>query len=484
VKNRKQNSVKTPVKQGGGAEPPEPNKINASTSYDFKGKNLTPYGGLLPVATLLEKLEFEALVEELLTVKRIPRAMGVAKFFLTIILGIYVGFARLNQLQYIARDPLLTGVLGVAKVPPQSTLWRFLASLHLVVSCQLLQLQNRLRERVWSAANVQLTSATLDTDTTVHTLYGKQMGGRKSYNPKNKGKNSYQPMLTFLAETREFVTGQLRKGDRPTGKQIADHLAEAFAAIPKTVTTFFARADSGFYCWEAIEAYVRFHCRFVVVARKTSRLLAELAAAEWKPSPNTDADAECEFSYQPDGWKQEFRYVALRYDKAEQPEEEEPVEQYQLFSNGAVTYRVFVTNFDKEPIDFITGFYRGRASAENLIKESNNDAGLAAHPSKRFDTNSIHFQLAMLAYNLNCWLLLMQRGEQETVETLKHTTMATARLRFLFVAAKIWKHAGQVGISYSDQYQEQGLMNRLMSRLRAIAAPRMGIRPVVAVALE
>jgi len=220
------------------------------------------------------------------------------------------------------------------------------------------------------------------------------------------------------------------------------------------------------------------------VARKTSRLLAELAAAEWKPSPNTDADAECEFSYQPDGWKQEFRYVALRYDKAEQPEEEEPVEQYQLFSNGAVTYRVFVTNFDKEPIDFITGFYRGRASAENLIKESNNDAGLAAHPSKRFDTNSIHFQLAMLAYNLNCWLLLMQRGEQETVETLKHTTMATARLRFLFVAAKIWKHAGQVGISYSDQYQEQGLMNRLMSRLRAIAAPRMGIRPVVAVALE
>ena len=157
MKNRKQNSVKTPVKQGGGAKPPEPNKINASTPYDFKAKNLTPYGGLLPVATLLEKLEFEALVKEMLTVNRIPRAMGVAKFFLTIILGIYVGFARLNQLQYIARDPLLTGVLGVAKVPPQSTLWRFLASLHLVVSRQLLQLQRKLRERVWSAANVQLT---------------------------------------------------------------------------------------------------------------------------------------------------------------------------------------------------------------------------------------------------------------------------------------------------------------------------------------
>ena len=77
----------------------------------------------------------------------------------------------------------------------------------------------------------------------------------------------------------------------------------------------------------------------------------------------------------------------------------------------------------------------------------------------------------------------MQRAEDETVETLKHTTMATARLRFLFVAAKIWKHAGRVGISYSDQYQEQGLMNRLMSRLRAIMPPRAGIGPI-AVALE
>jgi hypothetical protein len=56
-----------------------------------------------------------------------------------------------------------------------------------------------MRRRVWEAANVKLKTATLDTDTTVHTLYGNQMGGRKSYNPKNKGKKSYQPILTFLA---------------------------------------------------------------------------------------------------------------------------------------------------------------------------------------------------------------------------------------------------------------------------------------------
>src|SRR5947209_5441516 len=185
--------------------------------------------------------------------------------------------------RYVAQDPMLTGILQLGTLPPQCTFWRFLTSLPVTVAEQLLKLQRKLRERVWAAANVRLKSITIDTDTTVHTLYGKQMGARKSYNPKNKGKKSYQPILTFLAETREFLAGQLRNGDRPTGKQIADHLAEVFRAIPDMVAAAarFARADSGFYCWEAIEAYLRWKCQFVVVARKTARLLEELRKAEW-----------------------------------------------------------------------------------------------------------------------------------------------------------------------------------------------------------
>ena len=499
MKNRKQNSVKTPVTQAGGEKPPEANKINASTHYDFDGKNLTPYGGLLPVITMLEKLGFPSLVEELLTMKRATRVMSGSRFVLAIVLGIYVGFARLSHLRFIARDPLLTGILEVAAIPAQSTLWRFLAALHISVSRQLLKLQQKLRERVWAAANVRLKTITVDTDTTVHTLYGNQMGARKSYNPKNKGKKSYQPILTFLAETKEYVSGQLRNGDRPTGKQIADHLREVFQSIPETAATLRARADSGFYCWEAIEAYVRWKCRFVVVARKTARLVAELRKADWKPSPETNADAQCEFRYRPDGWESEFRFVALRYDEDEEeaaaaaekkrkrkkkPGKQEPAEQYQLFQCGKVKYRVFVTNIEDQPVAEVTEFYSGRASAENLIKEANNDAGLAAHPSGRFDMNANHFQMTMLAYNLNCWLLLFQRNEEESAATLKHTMLATSRLRFLFVAAKIWRHSGRTGISYGDHYEEKGLFNRLMNRLRGIVLPGRGFAPVIGVALE
>jgi hypothetical protein len=476
VTNRKQHNSERRAKQAQNDLPSHPNKIGASTPFDFSGKNLTPYGGLLPVATMLERLGFKELVEQTLTIARVPRVMVAYQFILAMVLAIYIGFSRLNHLRFVAFDPILTGIIEISHLPPQCTFWRFLMSLHAGIERQILSIQRQMRERVWAAANIQLISVTLDTDTTVHTLHGKQMGGRKSYNPKNKGKKSYQPILTFIAETREYVTGELRSGDRPTGKQIARHIKEAVQALPSAVVSIFARADAGFYCWEAVRAYEKEKCRFIMVARKTSRLVEELNAAQWKPSPNTDADEQCEFFYQPKGWEKEYRFFALRYEK--DPEEPEEVEQYQLFETRSYRYRVFVTNMD-DPIDELVWFYNQRAGAENLIKESNNDAGLAAHPSNRFVANQNHFQLAMLAFNLNCWLLLFNRESTETAISLKHTTLATARLRFLFIAAKIWCHSGRTGVSFSRHYKEKGLFSRLMERLRKITLSGNKFIPVI-----
>ena len=197
VINRKKDIDKTSTKQGAEAVTSEPNKILASTPFDFQGKNLTAYGGLLPVATMLERLQFQQLVEETLTVKRVPRAMSMYQFVLAMVLAAYVGFSRLYHLRFIAREPMLTGILKILRLPPQCTFWRFLASLHLGIARQLLTVQRHMRERVWQAAHVGLTAVTLDTDTTVHTLFGNQMGGRKGYNPKNKGRRVFNPSSRF-----------------------------------------------------------------------------------------------------------------------------------------------------------------------------------------------------------------------------------------------------------------------------------------------
>jgi len=229
VNNSEQDSEKRRIPQGAQKIIPQLNKIGASTPYDFDGKNLTAYGGLLPVATMLEKLGFQSLVETTLKVKRLPRVMSVYQFVLGMVLAVYVGFSRLNHVRFLLREPMLTGILQVGQLPPQCTFWRFLASLHLQVAQQLLQVQREMRQRVWDAAHVRLTEVTLDTDTTVHTVYGQQMGARKGYNPRHKGKKSFQPILTFIAETQEYLGGELRHGDRPSGEQIARHLASVIA---------------------------------------------------------------------------------------------------------------------------------------------------------------------------------------------------------------------------------------------------------------
>lgn len=251
VKRRRRHIEKRSAKQGAGAVIPGPNKIGAATPYDFAAKNLTAYGGLLPVATMLEKLGFQQLVEETLTVKRATRVTTMYQFVLAMAMAAYVGFSRLHHPRFPEREPMPTGILSVFRLPPQCTFWRFPASLHLNVARQLVDVRRRMRERVWTAANGQLAAVTLDTGTTVHTLFGNQMGARKGYNPKNKGKKSYQPILTFPAETREYIGGELRNGDRPAGAQIARHLESVRASLPPAVNTVYARADSGFYRCEA-----------------------------------------------------------------------------------------------------------------------------------------------------------------------------------------------------------------------------------------
>jgi len=102
VRNANQSKRRKLVNQGVLEDIPEPNTIGASTPFDFDARNLSDYDGLLPVATMLEKLGFLQLVEESLTVMRKTRSMPIFGFILGKVLGCYVGFSRLNRLRFLA----------------------------------------------------------------------------------------------------------------------------------------------------------------------------------------------------------------------------------------------------------------------------------------------------------------------------------------------------------------------------------------------
>ena len=127
----------------------------------------------------------------------------------------------------------------------------------------------------------------------------------------------------------------------------------------------------------------------------------------------------------------------------------------------------------------MVAFYNKRAAVENLIKESNNDIGLKAHPSGQWAMNANHFRLSMIAYNLSCWLELFERDESLTVPELKHRTVATTRFRLVYLAAKITRHGGHTEIRFGSQYPKRDRFDQLIARLRSIEPKMDGFIPVV-----
>jgi hypothetical protein len=446
--------------QGAARDREEATRITGSTPYEFGARGLTPYGGLLPLVRLLERLEFAKLIEERLTIKRQPVAMSVCEFVLAMVIALYIGFDRLSHMAFLARDAVITGILGVKELPVQSTFWRFLNSLKMHNVRQWEQIHAVLLQRVWQAAGLRRRTITIDTDTTVNTVYGRQVGARKSYNPKNRGKRSYQPILSFIAETGEFIFGNQRNGDKPSGEEVARHLQGVFAAIPSGVERVRTRQDAGFYSWEAVAVNEEHGAEYIIVAQKTQALQRKLEEVGWRWDRQAGAEV-ADFLYEPQGWQGPRRFVAVR--TPVEPERAE-VEQYQLFETEQYTYRAFVTNWKTSVASVVQG-YAGRASAENLIKEANNDAGLASVPGRNFIVNKNFFFLVMLAYNLNRWLMLFAHAGKEPYQ---RTMLRTARAKYVFVAAKVIRHARRGLIRYSREYEEQGRFHMLMKRLASI----------------
>ena len=73
---------------------------------------------------------------------------------------------------------------------------------------------------------------------------------------------------------------------------------------------------------------------------------------------------------------------------------------------------------------------------------------------------------------------------EQTVTSKRIPRAMGLHLRSLFVAVKIWRHAGRTGVSYSSHYEEKAVFQRLMDRLRRITPRAHGHAPVTAPALR
>jgi hypothetical protein len=443
VKTGKKHTPKNRVNQGKSKTAGKPAKIKPDTAYTVTDGRMTAYGGLFGLVKFLDLIGFREVFLEYYQSPNRKTELGCHRMVLGFLLLLFVGFARLGHFEYLRRDPMVCGVLEVEILPVVSTFWRYLRTLWLPQSQSLLKISAVLRARVWQACRLGHTRISVNIDTTVSTVYGQIEGSRKGHNPKHRGKKGLRPVLLFLEETREYLCGTQRAGKTMSDEEVARLLREMKQYLPAQIRRVLVRGDAEFIGAETIQACRECGYDYIFGNKSATPYFIQ---RRWYQH---GAHEYNESHHQPMGWPEDCRFVAMRI-----REEERGTRQLKLYE-GDYLYRVFATSLQGKP-HTVVARYDGRASVENAIKEAQQE-GLLAIPSKRFWSNHAFFQLVMLAYNLWRWMKLVavaQGAQGKPIQVIAWQevdhTIRIARLKMLFLPAKITTPQHRTTISYSN----------------------------------
>jgi hypothetical protein len=261
--------------------------------------------------------------------------------------------------------------------------------------------------------------------------------------------------LCFIDETREYLLGNLRKGQTVSGKEAADFIKKIKDHLPGCVHQVLLRADGEFLSWQSVEACIQAGFDFIIANKGCNPTFdPNNWYRPWKRK-NIEYNS-C--IYQPGGWGVACRFVVMRIPKNEAKKPGQAI-QCVLFEDERYQYRIFCTNLGGKAHKIISE-YDKRADVENLVGEAKRE-GLDAIPSAKFKTNYAYFQIVMLAYNIWRYLKMIAQlgiGDDQCdqaddgakgLQGIMNNTIRIARLKLLFIAAKVVKDSNVDKVKYS-----------------------------------
>lgn len=381
-------------------------------------KHLTSNAGLIPLHRFWNHLGGEAWIEDQLGSLKAENAVyPLGRIITILLLAIIQGAKHVSHILQLSHDKGLRKLWDWVRFPVETTVIRTLNLFSQAQVVKIADLNQALRQKVWNRR--WRGRVTLDLDSTVKTVYGRQQGAEKGYNPTHPGKRSYNPLIAFIAETGEALMGWLRPGDTFSANGSVEFLKEALARLPKQVWKVVVRADAAFFCHLFLDLVESLGHRYVVkVKMKGWKGWTEEQAA-WRKSGEDRWTAK--FQAQLPGWKRPRTFVAVRILTGYQ--------EVDLFGKVPLyEYGLWVTNLPLSPLK-LEEFYNQRTICENLIDVGKNQVGWCGMLTHRFWCNDLIFQLAMLAYNMVVWFKMrfLPAGMQgQEVETIRSWFIRTA----------------------------------------------------------
>jgi len=351
---------------------------------------LSHFAGSYFFQEFLRVLHFRYFLAEQIRYPRRNRDYSVSQMLLALVYPIVLGLDRIETAALLRSDGTFQYVTGLQSFPDPQTLRRFLLNAPTHLREQLHRTNDRLLQRFIHMPEHR-SRLIFDLDSTVLTVFGHQEGAEIGYNPRYRGKRSYDPLLCLEANSSFLWDIELRHGDAGTWAGSEELLGCCFHSAPSDIRELRVRADAGFGYRPLLEMLEARPAQYAVVARMTPSLKRELRGLRYESmNPRWEV---ADFEHRPHDWPQARRCIVARR-KIEEAEL-----QPTLFTLERYAYRAWHTTLPLTPAG-VWHFYDGRAGMERRIREIREDFALPKIPTRAFAANALYLEVIRLAYNL------------------------------------------------------------------------------------
>jgi len=388
----------------------------------YTSKEITPWGGMVFLKQMMNKIGFRKLVEANpdLPESKSNRGYKTSTIVEGFITSIWCGANRFMHTEVTRHDVALGKIFDWKEAPAQDTYKRFFSKFSQVTNQKVSDYFYS-----WIFDNFQFNNFTLDIDSSVMTRYGSQKGAKRGYNPAKRGRASHHPLIAFIADVKLVANMWLRSGNTSSANNFLAFLEDTLSKL-KNKTVGLIRLDSGFFNSDILD-YLETKAMDYIIAAKFTHPIQRLIvnSNNWIV---LDTGIEiCEQIYQSDSWLKPRRIVVVRQRIRDRPKA--PGKQLALFAEEEIyknyRYSAYATSMKLPPAE-IWRLYRGRAEAENRIKELKYDFGFDSFNLNDFYATEAALIFSMIAYNLMSLFrtFVLQEKTQKTLSTLRYRTFA------------------------------------------------------------
>jgi len=424
---------------------------NLRLTCDHKG--LTHFGGIYFFREFLRVLQFRNFLAHQLTYARRNRRYSLSQMILALVYPLVLGLDRLETASFLRSNGTFQYLTGLQSFPDPQTLRRFL----LQAPDSFLQQMHRMNDRLlqnFIHLPDHRSRLIFDLDSTVVTVFGRQEHAEVGYNPRYRGKRSYNPLLCIEASSSYLWDTELRPGNAGTWDGSVELMATCFINVPRDIRELRVRADAGFGFHPVLEILEARATQYAVVARLTQAFKRLLPGLRYGAVNRRWEMAE--FEYRPHGWPHARRFVvARRFIPDEEP-------QSTLFTLGRYVYRARVTNMDLTPSG-VWHYYDGRAGMEPRICELREDYALRKIPTASFAANALYLEIVRLAYNL---VTAFQRNCLE--ESWQSLTLQKLRYKLFLLPGELTRPQNRPVLRLLESPMLQDLANGILRKVHRL----------------